>query len=84
MLPEVPNQVKARETHLPSLLQSPLKDRCVRILPWGRGDESHRLRFALEYIALLSVSMQLHRGQPPGKRAEWRRAESRNGEETGE
>lgn len=33
MLLEVPDQHKADEAYLPSFLQCPLKNRCVRILP---------------------------------------------------
>lgn len=55
MLPGVPNQPKAHETHIRSFLQSSLKGVCVceMLLPWGRRNESPRLHFALEYAALL-------------------------------
>lgn len=69
MMPGVPNQPTARGTYLPSFLQSPLKDKHVRISPWDRGNESPRLHFALEYTALLNELMQFHGGQPPRDRA---------------
>lgn len=81
MLPEVPNQPKAYETCLPSFLQSPLKNRCVRILPWERGNESPRLRFVWEYTTLLNELMRFLGGQPSRERAGWQRAESRNREQ---
>lgn len=83
MLPGVPNQPKAPVTHVSSFLQSPLKDGCVRILAWGRRNESPRFYFALEHTALLNELMRFRGGQPPGKRSGWGGAKSRGGEENG-
>lgn len=71
------------ETYLPSFLQSPLKDRCVRSLPRDRENESPRLHCALKYTALPNELMQFLGGRPPRESAGWRRAEGRNGEENG-
>lgn len=71
------------KTYLPSFLQSPLQDRCVRILPRDRGNESPRLHFALKYTALPNELKQFLGGRPPRESAGWRKAESRNGEVNG-